>query len=729
MSNTSTNPILTTAMRMASTGYKVFPIIAGTKKPAIKDWPTLATNNEIEILKWFKDTGHHLGWAMGVQPSGKNLFTLDIDGEDGWDSMNVLMMDDDAAAFSLTASQLTPTVPGSHYVFEAPFEVRNSTSQFADHVDIRGEGGFIVCAPTPGYEWEWPPWGAHKPLMAPEWVLDKVRQPAPSAPSKVVASSNGGDHPGDWVRDNMSIAGMLEADGWSSTGHGGEWTRPGKEAREGHSAVLHDPAPLVIWSTNAPQAYLNLGKPNADGSVSLSPLDVLAASAFGGDVTAAMSHVRKTLMPKTAAAPEPGRSEAAELVEGTGSTALSLNLPDEFWEARDYLTAIRQGAHHMICSGEAALGGVLTRYAAKVHPSIVLPQMGTLDLFAMIVGHSGSGKSKAVKTSRSLVPIDVKGVEADQPFGSGQGLIEGFFAWRDEEGNPCSPKKADAQKVRVLHGMHYAADEGVAITATAQQQGSILIPTLCAAWMGETLGQRNAQESTSRVIGPMQVRFCATINIQTINGNRVFRDEYAATGLSQRMICFTALDETLVEGIQPEWPGELDLPIPSIITGRNRVVEVHPEITAEVVTAIRQGHSPTWAGDPLDTHRNLSRLKVATLLALMDGRFDVNLEDWALSGMVLDSSDAVRDTMKWASQAGDARHTEAIGVARAAEESAVDRVGLADCIEVLRGRIREDRSIKKRDLTPRLKPFRDAACIELEKMGLVVLGPKGYSPK
>ena len=55
--------------------------------------------------------------------------------------------------------------------------------------------------------------------------------------------------------------------------------------------------------------------------------------------------------------------------------------------------------------------------------------------------------------------------------------------------------------------------------------------------------------------------------------------------------------------------------------------------------------------DSLDAHADLLRLKVAALLALLDGRQDVTVEDWALAEMAVDVSTAVRtdviSTVQW----------------------------------------------------------------------------------
>ena len=90
--------------------------------------------------------------------------------------------------------------------------------------------------------------------------------------------------------------------------------------------------------------------------------------------------------------PAQGGGEQQDPGDGEGEDG-HLNLPEEFWGARPYLGHIRDAAHSMLVSPDSVLGGVLTRYAATVPPSIVLPNAGTLDLFVIIHGHSGAGKS------------------------------------------------------------------------------------------------------------------------------------------------------------------------------------------------------------------------------------------------------------------------------------------------------------------------------------------------
>ena len=62
-------------------------------------------------------------------------------------------------------------------------------------------------------------------------------------------------------------------------------------------------------------------------------------------------------------------------------------------------------------------------------------------------------------------------------------------------------------------------------------------------------------------------------------------------------------------------------------------------IKAAGIAAIQRGEQSI---DPLDAHRRLSKLKLAALLAILDGRQDVDLEDWSLAERIMTHSDDVR---------------------------------------------------------------------------------------
>jgi hypothetical protein len=70
---------------------------------------------------------------------------------------------------------------------------------------------------------------------------------------------------------------------------------------------------------------------------------------------------------------------------------------------------------------------------------------------------------------------------------------------------------------------------------------------------------------------------------------------------------------------------------------------VAPTVQAEVELRRFQVLTGQCVPGPYESHRDLLRLKVATLLGLLEGRATVTVEDWPLAGMVLDNSDAVRE--------------------------------------------------------------------------------------
>ena len=500
-------------------------------------------------------------------------------------------------------------------------------------------------------------------------------------------------------------------------------TRPGKDPRMGTSAVFHHDTDVCnIFTTTIHPDYGRIGLSSKNGVVTLNPFDIYCIE-NGLHPKDAMSIIRKTLMPSTPRprSATPAGEEATDAEEDKRPTAL--NLPDEFWEARPQLRHIRDAAWNKITCPDAVLAGVVARYAALLPPTVQIPD-NTLDIFFVTHGPSGSGKSTAGRASAKLFTRErPKDVMLDQNVGSGEGLAEAFFEWRDEEGNPCSGSKKGAMKVMTKWGLHFATDEGQALTASAGRMGSILIPTLCSAWMGEGIGQRLADPTKSRMIAPNKVRITAEIRIQTANGYKLFQEEYATTGLSQRMICLSAQDPRLSDPTfpLPNWPGELHLPTPDLIQG-GRQITLCPEIAAINEAARRSAHSPLLVVDPLDTHSALAQLKLAGILALWDERTEISIEDYELAEIVLNTHKVNRTKLK---QTHTARQEQARlhrdtqqAVSEVTVEKVKDAANLTRCIEVLRGKLKDGKRIKRSDLTVKLRPYREEALEALALEGV-----------
>ena len=173
------------ALAYAALGLRVVPIARGRKHPPLDNWQRLATDNPTIIAEWWQtwaDAG--VGLALGDQPYGRHLFAIDLDVSNGRDGFA------DLEQLETKHSQLDETwlavtgSGGAHAIFAAPagVVVRNQQAhgnRLAPGIDVRGQGGQIVVAPTVHastgvpYRWEIAPWDCEV-AEAPEWLTQLV---------------------------------------------------------------------------------------------------------------------------------------------------------------------------------------------------------------------------------------------------------------------------------------------------------------------------------------------------------------------------------------------------------------------------------------------------------------------------------------------------------------------------------------------------------------------------
>jgi len=334
------------ALSYAALNLRVLPIAPGTKRPPMNEWTAAATADTDMIRNWF--TGMYakcgVGLAMGRQPDGRFIFAVDVDEHDPAHSGSETLAELQAEHARLPDTWCSITGAGGlHMVFECYEDVRNGKA--GDGLDIRGEGGQIVVAPSIHpttnvlYAWEsgYAPW-EHELALAPSWLLDIVAEtpsiqrtippstePSPSSSNHSRIFNDPDTDAGsaaEWLRNEWDWDRALTVAGWQ-VHHGDRngdvhWTRPGKERRAGSSAVLHPGGPLVVFSTDASLAeILAVGHPDRDGSVSLSPLHFYAATYHSGDLSAAGRAIRR--MMDAAAAPTARRLSTPTPPSGASS--------------------------------------------------------------------------------------------------------------------------------------------------------------------------------------------------------------------------------------------------------------------------------------------------------------------------------------------------------------------------------------------------------------------------
>jgi hypothetical protein len=235
-------------------GWRVLPIEPGGKRPLLADWPKLATNDPETIAGWLEEhAGANLGVATGV-PSG--FFALDVDPRNGGDD----------ALDSLTAEHgdLPPTPQaatpsgGTHYLFALPdFPVSNSAGKLGPGLDVRGDGGQIVVAPSTtavgAYRWVVPPWDV-APAAAPTWLLERLRTRA-SVPA---ASQTRGHFPPASPEVLQAARDALASHGPAIEGNGGDLHTFRAAALLVHDFALTDDEawPLLVeWNEECEPAW------------------------------------------------------------------------------------------------------------------------------------------------------------------------------------------------------------------------------------------------------------------------------------------------------------------------------------------------------------------------------------------------------------------------------------------------------------------------------------------
>lgn len=152
-------------------GLPVFPC-NGHKKPVVKDGFYSATRDVEKIRRAFSNPGAEL---IGV-PTGavSGLIAIDVDIRETRSGMDWLNANSDALPQTRTHRTRSG---GLHLIFRAPtgVEIRNSAGRIAPGVDVRGEGGYIIVPPSPGYAVADPT----DPAEMPRWLIRACMKPDP----------------------------------------------------------------------------------------------------------------------------------------------------------------------------------------------------------------------------------------------------------------------------------------------------------------------------------------------------------------------------------------------------------------------------------------------------------------------------------------------------------------------------------------------------------------------
>lgn len=353
-------------------------------------------------------------------------------------------------------------------------------------------------------------------------------------------------------------------------------------------------------------------------------------------------------------------------VSATDAVPGPLTLPDEFWAARPSLSRIRQAAHSKVRSGDVVFYGLLCRLAAMA-PHALRAETGvgtaaSLNLFAAVVGPSGAGKSSGLSVSRELIK-ETNPIE-EFPLGSGEGIAEAYMGEVEEPtGDMMRDGSAKTKRVRkqVRHNVLFHSDEGNTLNKLIERAGSTVGETLRSAWSGETIGQKNGRVETTRTVPARSYAAGLVIGYQPTTVLPLLDD--AEAGTPQRFLFCWAVDASIpARSARVPWPGEMPSPfsadVPTNLPPPGAVVSVavpddlrpitfDEAITEELYDTEHAKNTGTLPADhplrdPFRSQHPVLKVKVSAGLALLESRRHVDLEDWRLAQIVIDTSDAVR---------------------------------------------------------------------------------------
>ena len=190
-------PLFAAAERYAGDGWHVLPVHgivdsqctckrgqncpSPGKHPRIRGWQNQATTDVAKIRRWWKKWPHA---NIGIVAGKSGLVVLDVDPKHGGaDSLDHLIAEH--GALPDTREQITGG-GGRHILFKHPGgQVRNrqDASALAPGVDIKGDGGFFVAAPSlhiSGKRYHWG--GLEDPGIAelPDWLEEMLIGSSPN---------------------------------------------------------------------------------------------------------------------------------------------------------------------------------------------------------------------------------------------------------------------------------------------------------------------------------------------------------------------------------------------------------------------------------------------------------------------------------------------------------------------------------------------------------------------
>jgi len=165
--------VIRTALALAARGFHIFPCRPRDKRPAtVQGLKDATTDPDVISAWWQQQPDSNIAIATGA---ASGIFVVDVDGLDAEATLRQL----EAEHGPLPATVEAITARGRHIYFRWPQEpVRNSAGKIGLHIDVRGDGGYVLCPPSvhpSGRRYCWSVDSANRIADAPGWLLAKQK--------------------------------------------------------------------------------------------------------------------------------------------------------------------------------------------------------------------------------------------------------------------------------------------------------------------------------------------------------------------------------------------------------------------------------------------------------------------------------------------------------------------------------------------------------------------------
>ena len=686
------------ALAYAEAGWYVLPVRTDTKHPGSvvgSGWPSMSSRDPKTIAAWFAGTSH--GIALHAGRSGAVI--LDVDEYEN-------IPDEVLAAIETTCCPYQSTradEPGrGHYLLanDTGRRIGNGLGRLAGAKkwgEVRGANGVIVVAPSvhpSGGLYRWERTGVLPGI--PDYVAEAL-------PDSSTPESTASDTEIEKFLDTHTEATKPETlDGLVAVlttklaaGHSchmstlGVLTDAMGEAAAGYYDARTATRALYPPYRDTVTAGTSTGRILTKREAAASYKGIVAWAIGQAETGAAKARDRISAKYRENVieiAPE-------EILGPPPVTAPLETLEGHFWESRQSLKLIYDAALSQMCAPWAVLACCVARTLALVPPEVTLPDViggrGSLNWFGAIVAKSGGGKGAANAVATMLTPGDIHTRGA----GSGEGMVEAYNRREEEQDQVTS--------------ILFSVDEVDSLASMQARSGQTTMSVIRSGFSGETLGY-SYRGRTKEKVDAHTYRMTMIVSVQPERAGGLFSD--SGGGTPQRFMWFPGRDKRIRADRLP-WPTDsLGKPRTLPAVDAKRLPYGGISIPPEAEMLICQTREKSMSGDDnaLDGHAVFCREKFAYALALLDGRTQMDSDDWKLSGIAAEVSDWCRLRAQAAMDKAQTIMAAERGRMRGVEhyESEIARAVLADddVKRILRWAVgklteAEGRRLKKRELT------------------------------